>query len=42
LKDFGARTVYALAMAVKRAMDLICADDAAALFKHRGYGAPLK
>jgi transposase len=42
LKDFGARTVDALAMAIKRAMDLICAEDAAAWFKHCGYGAPLK
>ena len=42
LKDFGARTVDALAMAIKRAIDLICADDAAAWFKHCAYGAPLK
>ena len=42
LKDFGARTVDALAMAIKRAMDLICAEDAAAWFKHCGYEAPLK
>jgi transposase len=40
LKDFGARTRDALDAAIKRAMDLIGADDAAAWFRHCGYGAP--
>jgi transposase len=39
LKDFGARTRDALDEAIKRAMDLIGADDAAAWFKHCGYEA---
>jgi transposase len=39
LKDFGARTRDALDAAIKRAMDLIGADDAAAWFRHCGYGA---
>jgi transposase len=42
LKDFGARTVDDLHRAIGRAMDLICADDAAGWFKHCGYGAPPK
>jgi transposase len=42
LKDFGARTVDELHRAIGRAMDLICADDAAGWFKHCGYGAPPK
>ena len=42
LKDFGARTVDDLHRAIRRAMDLICADDAAGWFRHCGYGAPLK
>ena len=39
LKDFGARTRDGLDRAIKRAMDLVGADDAAAWFKHCGYGA---
>jgi transposase len=42
LKDFGARTVDDLHQAIRRAMDLICADDDAGWFKHCGYGAPAK
>lgn len=42
LKDFGARTVDDLHRAIRRAMDLICADDAEGWFKHCGYGAPAK
>jgi len=42
LKDFGARTRAALDHAIKRAMDLIGADDAVAWFKHCGYGAHAK
>jgi transposase len=42
LKDFGARTVDDLHRAIGRAMDLICADDAAGWFKHCGYEAPPK
>jgi transposase len=42
LKDFGARTVDDLHQATRRAMDLMCADDAAGWFKHCGYGAPGK
>jgi transposase len=41
-KDFGARTVDDLHRAIRRAMDLICADDAKGWFKHCGYGAPAK
>lgn len=40
LRDFGARTRDALDAAIKRAMDLIGADDAAAWFSHCGYEAP--
>jgi len=39
LKDFGARTREDLDTAIKRAMDLICADDAAGWFTHCGYQA---
>ena len=39
LKEFGARTRDALDTAIKRAMDLIGADDALAWFAHCGYGA---
>jgi transposase len=39
LKDFGARTREALDDAIRRAMDLIGADDAEAWFTHCGYGA---
>ena len=42
LKDFGARTRDALDQAVKRAMDLVGADDAEAWFRHCGYEAPGK
>jgi len=42
LKDFGARTRAALDHAIKRAMDLIGADDAVAWFKHCGYGVHAK
>ena len=42
LKDFGARTHDALDQAIKRAMDLIGADDAQAWFRHCGYEAPGK
>jgi len=39
LKEFGARTRDALDIAIRRAMDLIGADDALAWFTHCGYGA---
>ena len=39
LKEFGARTRATLDSAIRRAMDLIGSDDAAAWFKHCGYGA---
>jgi len=39
LKEFGARTQAALDAAIRRAMDLIGADDAGAWFGHCGYGA---
>jgi len=39
LKDFGARTREALDVAIRRAMDLIGADDARAWFTHCGYQA---
>jgi transposase len=39
LKDFGARTREALEVAIRRAMDLIIADDAVAWFRHCGYEA---
>ena len=39
LKAFGARTRDALDHAIKRAMDLIGADDAKAWFSHCGFGA---
>jgi transposase len=39
LKDFGARTRDALDVAIRRAMDLIGADDARAWFTHCGYQA---
>jgi transposase len=42
LKDFGARTVEDLHQAIRRAMDLVCADDAMGWFTHCGYGAPGK
>jgi transposase len=42
LKDFGARTRESLDIAIKRAMDLIGADDAEAWFAHCGYEAPGK
>ncbi len=42
LKDFGARTQHALDVAIRRAMDLIGADDAGAWFRHCGYGAQVK
>jgi len=42
LKDFGARTIDDLHQAIRRAMDLICPDDAEGWFKHCGYGAPAK
>jgi transposase len=42
LKDFGARTREALDAAIRRAMDLICAEDAAAWFTHCGYRAHAK
>jgi transposase len=42
LKDFGARTVEDLHKAIRRAMDLVCADDAMGWFTHCGYGAPGK
>jgi transposase len=42
LKDFGARTRDALDQAIKRAMDLVGADDAEAWFRHCGYEAPGK
>jgi transposase len=42
LKDFGARTREGLDQAIKRAMDLIGADDAAAWFRHCGYEARAK
>lgn len=38
----GARTRDALDEAIRRAMDLIGADDASAWFGHCGYGAPLR
>jgi len=38
LKEFGARTQAALDAAIRRAMDLIGADDAGAWFCHCGYG----
>ena len=40
LKEFGARTQAALDAAIRRAMDLIGADDAGAWFGHCGYGDP--
>jgi transposase len=39
LKDFGARNREALDTAIRRAMDLICPDDASAWFTHCGYQA---
>jgi transposase len=39
LKDFGARNREDLDWAIKRAMDLICAHDAAGWFSHCGYQA---
>lgn len=39
LKDFGARTRDGLDHAIRRAMDLIGADDARAWFSHCGYKA---
>lgn len=42
LKEFGARTRQALDWAIRRAMDLIGADDAESWFGHCGYGALLK
>jgi transposase len=42
LKEFGARTRAALDHAIKRAMDLIGADDAAAWFTDCGYEARAK
>ncbi len=42
LKEFGARTQQALDWAIRRAMDLIGADDAEAWFGHCGYGAHVK
>lgn len=42
LKEFGARTRTTLDEAIRRAMDLIGADDASAWFGHCGYEAPLK
>ena len=42
LKDFGARTVEDLHQAIRRAMDLVFADDAMGWFTHCGYGAPGK
>lgn len=39
LKDFGARTRGGLDDAIKRAMDLICREDAEAWFAHCGYEA---
>jgi transposase len=42
LKDFGARTRDALDQAIRRAMDLVSADDAEAWFRHCGYEAPGK
>ncbi len=39
LKDFGARTREGLDLAIRRAMDLIGADDARAWFTHCGYEA---
>ncbi|HTP28798.1 MAG TPA: hypothetical protein VMK12_24450, partial [Anaeromyxobacteraceae bacterium] len=39
LKDFGARTREALDVTIRRAMDLIGADDALAWFTHCGYQA---
>ncbi len=39
LKDFGARTRDALDQAIKRAMDLVGADDAEAWFRHCGTAA---
>lgn len=42
LKEFGARTQEALDRAIRRAMDLIGADDAEAWFGHCGYGAHVK
>jgi transposase len=42
LKDFGARTREALDAAIRRAMDLISADDATAWFTHCGYQAHAK
>jgi hypothetical protein len=40
LEDFGARPVEDLHQAIRRAMDLVCADDAMDWFTHCGYGAP--
>ena len=42
LKTFSARTEETLQVAIRRAMDLICADDAAAWFTHCGYQAQAK
>jgi transposase len=42
LKEFGARTRAALDEAIRRAMDLVGADDARAWFDHCGYEALLK
>jgi len=42
LREFGARTRAALDHAIKRAMDLIGADDASAWFTHCGYEAHAK
>jgi transposase len=42
LKDFAPRSRSALDDAIRRAMDLIGADDAEAWFKHCGYGAHAK
>lgn len=42
LREFGARTRQALDEAIRRAMDLIDAGDAAAWFAHCGYSGQLK
>lgn len=42
LREFGARTREALDEAIRRAMDLIDPDDAAAWFGHCGYPGQLK
>lgn len=42
LRDFGARTRDALDDAIRRAMDLIDGQDAAAWFAHCGYSGQLK